>query len=221
MGSEAISNIIKERLSKGEFKDINDFIERIDPKDVNKLQLEGLVKSGAFDVLEENRNKLFSSIPKIISNIKQKYEDKVNNQSSLFANTDTTINSFEFENIQNWSKKEKLLEEFKSLGFFISDHPLTDYEDFFKELNIVSYKDFLINKKNESQVAGTLMSIQEKKTQKGTPYAIGKFSDKLGEFELFIFSENLIRNREKLKESESFILNLQKENDKNDGSLTR
>ena len=65
------------------------------------------------------------------------------------------------------------------------------------------------------------MSIQEKKTQKGTPYAIGKFSDKLGEFELFIFSENLIRNREKLKESESFILNLQKENDKNDGSLTR
>ena len=63
---------------------------------------------------------------------------------------------------------KKLLEEFKSLGFFISDHPLTDYEDFFKELNIVSYKDFLINKKNESQVAGTLMSIQEKKkTQKG------------------------------------------------------
>ena len=221
VGSEAISNIIKERLSKGEFKDINDFIERVDPKDVNKLQLEGLVKSGAFDVLEGNRNKLFSSIPKIISKIKQKYEDKVNNQSSLFANTDTTIDSFEFENIKNWSKKEKLLEEFKSLGFFISDHPLTDYEDFFKELNIVSYKDFLVNKKHESQVAGTLMSIQEKKTLKGTPYAIGKFSDKLGEFELFIFSENLIRNREKLKESESFILNLQKENNKNDGSLTR
>ena len=42
---------------KAEFKDINDFIEWIDPKDVNKLQLEGLVKSGAFDVLEENRNK--------------------------------------------------------------------------------------------------------------------------------------------------------------------
>ena len=55
------------------------------------------------------------------------------------------------------------------------------------------------------------MSIQEKKSAKGTPYAIVKFSDKKGEFELFLFSENLIQNRDKLKESESFIITLHKE----------
>ena len=55
------------------------------------------------------------------------------------------------------------------------------------------------------------MSIQEKKSAKGTPYAIIKFSDKRREFELFLFSEMLINNREKLKESESFVLTLQKE----------
>ena len=55
------------------------------------------------------------------------------------------------------------------------------------------------------------MSIQEKKVHKGTPYAIIKFSDKKGEFELFLFSEILIQNRDKLKESESFILTLQKD----------
>ena len=55
------------------------------------------------------------------------------------------------------------------------------------------------------------MSIQEKKSAKGTPYAIIKFSDKKGEFELFLFSEILINNRDKLKESESFVLTLQKE----------
>ena len=55
------------------------------------------------------------------------------------------------------------------------------------------------------------MSIQEKKSAKGTPYAIIKFSDKIREFELFLFSEMLINNREKLKESESFVLTLQKE----------
>ena len=56
------------------------------------------------------------------------------------------------------------------------------------------------------------MSIQEKKSAKGTPYAIIKFSDKQAEFELFLFAESLISNRDKLKESESFVLTLHKEN---------
>ena len=55
------------------------------------------------------------------------------------------------------------------------------------------------------------MSIQEKKSAKGTPYAIIKFSDKNGEFELFLFAEILINNRNKLKESESFVMTLQKD----------
>ena len=60
------------------------------------------------------------------------------------------------------------------------------------------------------------MSIQEKKSAKGTPYAIVKFSDKKGEFELFLFAEILVKNRDALKESESFILTLQKEKISND-----
>ena len=55
------------------------------------------------------------------------------------------------------------------------------------------------------------MSIQEKKSAKGTPYAIVKFSDQKAEFELFLFAEILVANRDKLKESESFVLTLQKD----------
>ena len=55
------------------------------------------------------------------------------------------------------------------------------------------------------------MSIQEKKSAKGTPYAIIKFTDKQAEFELFLFAEILVANRDKLKESESFVLTLQKD----------
>jgi len=76
---------------------------------------------------------------------------------------------------------------------------------------ISSYKKFYENDLNEGLVAGTIMSIQEKKSAKGTPYAIVKFSDKKAEFELFLFAEILIANREKLKESESFVLTLQKD----------
>ena len=66
VGYEAISNIIKERIENGKFKSINDFIKRVNPKDINKLQLEGLVKAGAFDNLNNNRQALFNSIPNFI-----------------------------------------------------------------------------------------------------------------------------------------------------------
>jgi DNA polymerase-3 subunit alpha len=65
------------------------------------------------------------------------------------------------------------------------------------------------------------MSIQEKKSAKGTPYAIIKFTDKQAEFELFLFAEILIANREKLKESESFVLTLQKDKISGDGVKKR
>ena len=210
VGFEAISNIIKEREKNGKFKSIEDFIHRIDSKDINKLQLEGLTKAGVFDEFDSDRGKIFNSIPKIIQKIKNKNEDKDNNQTSLFENSEK-LENFEYLTTEQWTQKKLLTEEFISLGFYISNHPLNEYAEVFNQLDIVSYNEFYNNNNSEGLVAGTIMSIQEKKSAKGTPYAIIKFSDKKGEFELFLFSENLINNRSKLKESESFILTLQKD----------
>ena len=211
VGFEAISNIVKERESNGKFKSLIDFINRVNPKDINKLQLEGLTKAGAFDEFDKDRNKTLNSIPKIIQKIKNINDDKLNNQSSLFDNKDGEIDEFDYLPTTPWQQKELLYEEFKSLGFYISDHPLSEYNEVFDQLNIISFNQFVENDKNEGLVAGTIMSLQEKKSAKGIPYAIVKFSDKIGEFELFLFSEILVNNRDKLKESESFVLNLQKD----------
>ncbi len=209
VGFEAISNIINEREKNGKFTSIANFIDRVNSKDVNKLQLEGLVKAGAFDEFDLDRNKIMNSIPKIIQQIKHINEDKLSNQESLF--NESTKSSFEYLKSKPWSKKELLGEEFKALGFYISDHPLNEFSEIFNQLKIISYNEFLLNDNNEAVVAGTIMSIQEKKSNKGTPFAIVKFSDNKGEFELFLFAENLINNRDKLKESESFVLTLQKD----------
>jgi len=222
VGFEAISNIVNEREKNGKFKSFTDFINRVNPKDVNKLQLEGLVKAGVFDEIDLNRKKLSESIPKIILTIKSKYEEKISNQNNLFdvdSNRENEI--FEFETSDKWTKKELLSEEFSSLGFYISDHPLNEYKDFFTQLEIESYKNFINNNKSETLVAGTIMSIQEKKSAKGTSFAIIKFSDNNSEFEIFLFSELLTANREKLKESNSFVLTLQKEKNKTESNQRR
>ena len=211
VGFEAISNILNERENNGKFKSFSDFIHRVDSKDVNKLQLEGLTKAGAFDELNEDRAKIYNSIPKIIQKIKNINDDITNNQNSLFGNSENQENEFEFIPSSSWKQKEVLAEEFKSLGFYISNHPLNEYKNIFNQLKIKTYDNFLSVDSNEGLVAGTIMSIQEKKSAKGTPYAIIKFSDQTREFELFLFSEMLINNREKLKESESFVLTLQKD----------
>jgi DNA polymerase-3 subunit alpha len=211
VGFEAISNIVKERENNGNFKSLLDFINRVNSKDVNKLQLEGLVKAGVFDEFDKDRNKILKSIPKIIQKIKNINDDKENHQSNLFDDQENDLVEFDFDPSSTWSLKELLAEEFKSIGFYLTNHPLNEFEEIFSQLNIVSYNKFYENDLAEGLVAGTIMSIQEKKSAKGTPYAIVKFSDKNSEFELFLFADILVSNREKLKESESFVLTLQKD----------
>jgi len=212
VGSEAITNLVKERDRNGKFKSLFDFIKRVNPKDINKLQLEGLVKSGAFDKLEKNRKGIIDTIPKLIQLNKIYHDEKISKQSNLFDDGDASkVEKFQLITEEKWSTKELLSEEFKSLGFYISDHPLNNYKNIFSQLNIKPYKEFIIDKKNDGLIAGTLMTIQEKKSSKGTPFAIAKFSDNFGEYELFIFSEILIKNREILKEGESFVITLFKD----------
>ena len=167
VGYEAVSNIINEREKNGKFRSFTDFINRVNPKDVNKLQLEGLVKAGVFDEIDSNRKKLNESIPKIISTIKSKYDEKISNQNNLFNPDNNKENeNFNFETSEGWSSKELLAAEFNSLGFYISDHPLNEYKEFFTQLKVESYKSFINNDKTEALVAGTIMSIQEKKVPK-------------------------------------------------------
>ena len=221
VGFEAISNIINEREKNGKFKSFFDFINRVSAKDVNKLQLEGLVKAGVFDEFDEDRNKILNSIPKIIQKIKNINDDKENHQTNLFDEQEKEKNEFVYESSLPWSLKELLSEEFKSIGFYLTNHPLNEFEEIFNQLKIKSYNQFYDDNLNEGQVAGTIMSIQEKKSAKGTPYAIVKFSDKKCEFELFLFAEILVTNRDKLKESESFVLTLQKDRITGDATKKR
>ena len=217
VGYEAVSNIVNERLSNGKFDTINDFLNRVNPKDINKLQLEGLVKSGAFDKINSNRKSLFDSIPILISKSKNIFEDKSNNQIDLFDESSNEINDI-IVDTEDWKFEERLSKEFEAVGFFISDHPLNQFKEIFDDYKIFDYQTFN-NKEDlkESNIAATLLKIQERKTAKGNSYAVLKLTDLTSVFELFIFSDILDLNREILKEGNSLILTLVKStsNDEN------
>ena len=217
VGYEAISNVIKERTENGKFKSINDFLCRINPKDINKLQLEGLVKAGAFDNIDNNRQALFNSIPNFIIKTKNIYENKSANQIDLFSSDETQDNEIVL-NIEDWNFEERLSREFEAVGFFISDHPLNQFKEIFDDYKIVDYIKFNIDDNiKDANIAATLLKITERKTAKGTSYGVIKFTDLTSVFELFIFSDTLELNREILKEGNSLIVTLIKtfSNDEN------
>ena len=208
VGFEAVSNIVEERVKNGKFNSITDFLNRINPKDINKLQLEGLVKAGAFDKLNINRQSLFNSIPNLITKSKNIFENKSANQIDLFGENENQENEI-LSNTEDWKFEERLSKEFEAVGFFISDHPLNQYKEVFNDYDIIDYQSFNTDENlKDSNIAATLLKIQERKTAKGNAYAVLKLTDLNSVFELFIFSDTLQLNREILKEGSSLILTL-------------
>ena len=221
VGFDAISNVVEERLANGEFKSINDFLNRVNPKDINKLQLEGLVKAGAFDNIEKNRQALFNSIPNFILKTKNIHENKAANQIDLFGADEEQDNEIVL-NIEDWKFEDRLSREFEAIGFFISDHPLNQFKEIFDDYKIVDYIKFNSDDNiKDANIAATLLKISERKTAKGNSYGVIKFTDLTSVFELFIFSDILELNREILIEGNSLIITLIKTISNDENKLKR
>ena len=169
---------------------------------VSKHTLELLVNT-----LKEEVNKNFA-IMHCVGEYPTDLKNLQLNQIDLFQE-EKEIDDTYLEKIDDWNTDTKLSKEFETLGFFISDHPLNQYKTIFNQYNIINYENFEINKDIlSSNVACTVLKIQEKKTQKGNSYAIVKFSDLSGVFELFIFSDIFEMNRELLVEGNSLMVTL-------------
>ena len=130
--------------------------------------MEALTKAGAFDNIFKDRKSIFESIPNLISKSKNIFENKSLNQIDLFANSEESNNSDVVDNLGEWSFQEKMAKEFETVGFFISDHPLNQYQDIFKEFNILSYKNVNEDKEiSEGSVAATILKNSRKENTKG------------------------------------------------------
>jgi len=180
-----------------------------------------LVKAGAFDNIDNNRQALFNSIPNFILKIKSIYENKATNQIDLFTSDEKQDGEIVL-NIEDWKFEDRLSREFEAIGFFISDHPLNQFKEIFNDYNIVDYVKFNFddNLKN-ANIAATLLKITERKNARGSSYGVIKFTDLTSVFELFIFSQTLELNREILVEGNSLIITLTKTISKDENKLKR
>ena len=208
VGIKSISSMIKERDTNGKFKNIIDFMSRVNSDVINKRQLEKLIQAGAFDSIEPNRSKLFLNVPRFVDLFSNK---KINEQSLLFEETEISFDDKNlFQQTSNkWNNLETLSNELEVIGFYFSDHPLNYFpEKFFEIENINSFNKIMINNMNSARIAGSVLDIKERSNKDGKKYAFLTISEKECQYELTIFSENLSRYRSILKEGNILIFDI-------------
>jgi DNA polymerase-3 subunit alpha len=199
VGAQAMAGLVAERMAHGPFKDISDFAHRVDPRGVNKRQIENLVKAGAFDSLNGNRAQVFGGVELILRHANLAAEQKTSQQSSLFgAVQDNEHERLTLAPTNDWPAMERLRYEYEAIGFYLSAHPLDSYAKVLAQQKIIPSGDlmrFVRNGSTFAKLAGTIQGVSERKSQRGKPFAFLTMSDASGNFEVTLFSEMLAASR--------------------------
>ncbi len=176
------------------FSDIGDFARRVDPRHLNRMQLENLVKAGAFDALEANRARFFSACETILRRAQVVAAENGSGQIGLFGGAATA--ALELPPLDDWPPMERLSFEAEAIGFHLSAHPLDAYADVLARMGVVASNRIEARAAAGAarlKLAGTVIAVKERTTRNGNRMAWVRLSDGGGTFEITVFSEVLAR----------------------------
>ncbi|MBN2197977.1 DNA polymerase III subunit alpha [Candidatus Wolfebacteria bacterium] len=201
VGANIVEAIINERQTGGPFESFSNFLFRVKHKDLNKKSLESLIKVGAFDVLNTEREHLFNNIENILSFCQNLKKTQNSSQTGLFGSdfhTPDFLNKKTEENNPIISLKEKLGWEKELLGLYVSSHPLEEYSEKLKKYKIKPIKEILAEKKGFNgdiyQIAGVIFKIEKIISKLGQLILFIKIEDLTGQLEIIVFSDTFKKN---------------------------
>ncbi len=208
VGVEAMKLIVEGRDGR-EFVNLFDVARRVDLKRVGKRPLEMLARAGAFDVLDGNRQRVFRSLDPIVAYSAAIHEQKSSNQVSLFGEAGDDLPEPRLAGGDDWLPAERLAEEFKAIGFYLSGHPLDDYMAALKRKGVLTLDEVTAKAERGAcivKMAGTVSGRQERKSARGNRFAFAQLSDPTGQYEITIFSDTLETAREHLETGSQVVI---------------
>ncbi len=197
VGQKIIEDIIDLRANEGDFESFYSFVERATvATDVNKRQIEALIKVGAFDRLGVDRAKLLSSFENIVDNIQYKNRDNLVGQLDMFSQGLIKAPEFEYPNVPPLTLKEKLMLEKDAAGMYFSGHLLDGYSKNIEDIDNTNISD-IVNESDDGEsefsdrdsvtVAGIITGVTYKTTKKDERMAFLTLEDKFAEIECIVF----------------------------------
>ncbi|MGB3808973.1 MAG: DNA polymerase III subunit alpha, partial [Parvibaculum sp.] len=207
VGAQAMEHIVEVRREGGPFRDLFDFARRINPRFINKRAYENLAKAGAFDCLNPHRAQVLASADLVLGTANASASERESKQDNLFGgSTGATIANPALRDVDPWTPIERLNEEFNAIGFYLSGHPLDDFQTALRRANVVTYAELLKRNNSAEILAGTVTAKQERKSKKGNPFAFISLSDPTGQFEVVVFSDVLNQSRELMEPGKAVVI---------------
>jgi len=193
VGENIIDVITEEKKKNGPFKSINDFIQRVNSKDLNKKSLESLIKAGAFDSLAE-RNQLLQNLEKLLEAAKENQRNKANGQKGLFESSSFS-SEIRFVPASPATTFEKIKWEKELLGLYVSAHPLENYKKTLERYTLPLKKLYnpetlrQLSRLNNKKIrfGGIIAGIKKIVTKNGKPMLFLKLEDLTEKAEVIVF----------------------------------
>lgn len=204
VGSSAVDSIIAERSAGGMYKDIFDFVERVNLSSCNKKNIESLAMAGAFDTLSGVKREHFLSLTSkgeefldILIRYGNKFQQDQNQaMNSLFGDdTSFLITRPELPQVAKFSDLEKLNKERELIGIYLSAHPLDEYEFILKHVCSVNshrLQDLKSLNGRDVTFGGLVTIVREGQTRRGSPFTIMTIEDYSGSVELAFFGDDSV-----------------------------
>lgn len=209
VGVNIVKAIIEERRLNGRFVAAEDFIRRVQHKDLNKKSLESLIKCGALDGLNE-RSILLANVDQLLEYGREMQKGSANGQASLFDLTDLAVNlpPLRLKEAPRVSRSEKLMWEKELLGLFVSDHPLKDFQrQIHIESGVAKIKDVVANRNGGViKVGGVVTKIQKILTKTGKPMVFSWLEDLTAKIEVVVFPDVLEQHPDAFQENSVVIV---------------
>ncbi|MFT8242739.1 DNA polymerase III subunit alpha [Roseomonas sp. BN140053] len=208
VGMGAMKDLVAARDQGGPFRSLTEFAARVDPKLLNKMQLENLARAGAFDSLERNRARLFLGAEAVLRRAQSSAGERNSDQIGLFGAEPAEAAPLRLPDAQDWPQLEKLSQEAEAVGFHLSAHPLDSYKEALGKLRVTPIARMTEAARRGAgrlKLAGTVVGTKERTTKTGSRMAWVRISDPSGSTEVTCFSEVLSKCRELFKEGNAVV----------------
>ena len=191
VGDGAIDAIIEAREQGGSFTSLQDFCERVDIKQVNKRAIESLIVSGAFDSLEGHRAQYLENLDSVMKVAQSAQADRDRGQMSLFGDVEEApAMTITLPDVPEFGVLERLMQEKEHLGFYVSGHPLEEYNDIIENYTTASTRTLAAHRiDSEVFVAGLITEVKNIITKKGDAMAVLGFEDLEDTVEVVVFPD--------------------------------
>ncbi|PHQ61846.1 MAG: DNA polymerase III subunit alpha, partial [Sphingobium sp.] len=198
VGEKAMEQLVAERDVGGPFKSLDDFADRIEPRMLNRRQLESLAAAGAFDGIHADRAGVHAAAETILSVASSNAQARESGQGGLFGDGDTTQADVRVPPHQAWTVADRMAQEKEAFGFYFSAHPVDRYRHLAEARGARSYGAICQAPMPAPNAEGRVMTIMAamvedvrwRETKRGARYASATFSDQSGQFQASCFDED-------------------------------